>query len=199
MATQSTLFAFESRSDALDDLARLVFLNGLPGDLVVHQCGAVVLQRSSQFIDDCLVGALLSLLAQNQVHLDDLLVGVGQIVLTSHRARHCNGGTNRRRSDWEVPDDGPVRTAILGIKTHKTTVIIGDALKNFDGLVWPKCFFAVPRVVKVLITILDVDRETKLSKLRLLVATATFLTLTYCDALSKVQHSLESGLAISYP
>ena len=88
MASESPFFALESRADALDHLAGLVLLDGLPSDLVVHERGAIVLQRRPQLVDDRLVGALLSLLPQNEVHLDDLLVGVRQVVLAAHRAGH---------------------------------------------------------------------------------------------------------------
>ena len=63
-----------------------MLLDGLASDLVVHERCNVVLQTRMQFIDDGLVGSFLTLLFQQQVHLDDLLVGVGQVVLTAHRA-----------------------------------------------------------------------------------------------------------------
>ena len=65
-----------------------MLLYWLASDLVVHQSGAVVLERCSKLINDRLVGSLLSLLSQNEIHLDNLLVGIGQVVLASHRARH---------------------------------------------------------------------------------------------------------------
>ena len=63
-----------------------MLLNGLSSDLVVHKRGDVVLQTGPYLIDDGLIRTFLALLLQNEVHLYDLLVGVCQIVFTSHGA-----------------------------------------------------------------------------------------------------------------
>ena len=54
-----------------------MLLNGLSSDLVVHKRGDVVLQTGTYLIDDGLIRTFLALLLQNEVHLNDLLVGVG--------------------------------------------------------------------------------------------------------------------------
>ena len=63
-----------------------MLLNWLSSDLVVHQCRYIVLERGSELVDNGLVGTFLTLFFQNDVHLDNLLVGICEIVFGAHRA-----------------------------------------------------------------------------------------------------------------
>jgi hypothetical protein len=58
-------------------------LDWLTGDLIVHQCGHEVLQRNSKLIDDSLVGSFVKLFFQQNVHFQDLLISVRQVVLAA--------------------------------------------------------------------------------------------------------------------
>ena len=83
---QSAFFTLEARTDAFDDLARFMLLDGLSCDLIVHKCRNVVLQTSPNLIYNGLIRTFLALLFQNEVHLDDLLVCIGQVIFASHGA-----------------------------------------------------------------------------------------------------------------
>ena len=63
-----------------------MLLNRLACDLVVHQGGHEVLKRLAQLINYGLIGSLFLLLLQHEVHFDDLLVGISQVILTAHGA-----------------------------------------------------------------------------------------------------------------
>ena len=67
-----------------------MLLNGLTSNFVVHECCNKVLERRPQLIDYGLVGSFLALLLQDVVHLDDLLVSIGQVILAPHGASHQN-------------------------------------------------------------------------------------------------------------
>lgn len=60
-----------------------MLLRRLPLDLVVHQCRHIVLKRVSELIDSCLVCATLEMAYKLIVGLEDLLIGVGQVILTA--------------------------------------------------------------------------------------------------------------------
>ena len=85
------------------------------------------------------------------------------------------------------------------VKTHQLAVLVRNALKHFDGLIGPECLFAVPRVVKILITILDVDGEAEFTELGLFVATSSLLTLADLNAFGEGKDSSEAGLTVLDP
>jgi len=88
VSSEPAFFALEARTHTLYDFAGLVLLNGLTRDLVVHEGRHKVLETGAQFVDDSLVRALLSLLFQDEVHLDDLLKGVREVILAAHCTAH---------------------------------------------------------------------------------------------------------------
>lgn len=54
-----------------------MLLDGLTSNLVVHERRNEVLQTRVQLIDYRLVCSFLTLLLQQQIHFDDLLIGIG--------------------------------------------------------------------------------------------------------------------------
>lgn len=82
-----------------------MLLGRLTLDLIVHESGDIVLQVGSQLIDNGLVGTLRKVSVQLHVGFKDLLVSIGQVILTSVCARHCDAGTNWRRGHRQILDD----------------------------------------------------------------------------------------------
>jgi len=82
-----------------------VFVSRLTLDLVVHQCGYIVLKHTTSVNQHILSCTLVDLILQLNVFLQDLLVGVGQIILTAVSTRHNNIGPDWWRSYCQVLDD----------------------------------------------------------------------------------------------
>jgi len=82
------------------------------------------------------------------------------------------------------------------VEPEEPTVFIRDALKNYIGFIRPQCFLSIPCVIKVVISVLNVNTETTFLVLRLLVATATFLTFADLDGVGEGLNFAESHLAI---
>ena len=172
-----------------------MLLDGLTSDFIVHKGCHEVLEGRPQLVDYGLVCSFFSLFFQNKIHFDNLLVGVSQIVLTAHRARHRDGRTNRRWSNWQVSYDSPVWSTMTSIEAHNSTVFVRDAFQHCDCLIRPEDLFAISRVVEILISILDVNAQTDSPKLRLFIPTTTLLALTCVNTFRKTGQSLEPSFA----
>lgn len=60
----------------------------LAAKIIVHESSNIELELSKNFVDRTLVRPLLDLSLQQIVHLDDLLIGVSQIILASVEIWH---------------------------------------------------------------------------------------------------------------
>lgn len=65
-----------------------MLLGGLALDFIVHESCDIVLEIGSDFVDGCLVSSSCHMTLQNVVELDDLDVGISQIIFTLLGARH---------------------------------------------------------------------------------------------------------------
>lgn len=93
-------------------------------DLVVHQCGYIVLEHAACVNEHILSGTLVDLILQLNVFLQYLLVGVGQIILTAVSTRHNDIGADWGRCNCQVLDDHVLRARDLRFKSHDAAVII---------------------------------------------------------------------------
>jgi hypothetical protein len=75
-------------------------------------------------------------LKQLIVGLDDLLIGVGEVILASVRARHDHIGTHWRRSNCQVLYDHVLWAGDVRTKTQQYAVLVRDFGQNPQCLFW---------------------------------------------------------------
>ena len=93
-------------------------------DLVVHQSGYIVLEHATGVNEHILSRTLVDLVLQLNVFLQNLLVGVGEIILTAVGTRHNDIGTNWGRCDCQVLDDHVLWARDLRLKSQDAAVFI---------------------------------------------------------------------------
>ena len=106
VASQTTLFSLESRTDSLNRLPRLVLLCTSALNVIIHHSCYVKLEHLSLLSNNCL-GVTCSYGAFYLVVLfNHLLVGKGQVIFASgSAAAHCDGGAYRRWGNSEILDN----------------------------------------------------------------------------------------------
>ena len=111
-----------------------MLLGWLTSNLVIHQSCHEVLKSCLELINDCLICSFISLLFKYRVHLDDLLVGICQVVLTSHSAGHSNRGSYTWWSDCNISEYGPLRSPIDRVQAHYLSIFIADPQGMLAGI-----------------------------------------------------------------
>lgn len=65
-----------------------MLLSRLALNLIIHQSSNIILQTCPQLIDSSLISSLLNVSLQVVVDLQDLLIGICEIVFASHGVSH---------------------------------------------------------------------------------------------------------------
>jgi len=175
VASEPTFLALESRSYGFQLLARLVLLLWLAADIVVHESSSEELELCQDLVDGALVGSFLDLALEDVVHLDDLLVGVSQIILTPVHIWHGDRWSDWWRSHSKIFDDHPLWPSMVFVEAHELEIFISDLPEDLEAFIRVQNLLSILGLIKVFIEVLDFDGEPLLCQLWLLVATASSL------------------------
>mmetsp|Transcript_19470 Transcript_19470/g.18589 ORF Transcript_19470/g.18589 Transcript_19470/m.18589 type:complete len:214 (+) Transcript_19470:4045-4686(+) len=135
VASKPPFLASKAGSDGFQRLPRLVLLGRLPLDLIVHQGCHVVLKVRPELIQLGRVCSLINRILQQIVELDNLLVGIGEVIFTAHGAGHCHRRSDRGWSYRQILDDTVLRLCVGRVKSHHDQIQVRDLLQDLEGLV----------------------------------------------------------------
>lgn len=94
-----------------------MFVSWLALNLVVHESRNIVLQLSPYLSKSVLVRASGHLILELIVSLKDLLVRVGEVILTPVTTRHYNIWSHWRRSNSQILNDHVLRSRYFWAET----------------------------------------------------------------------------------
>jgi len=96
VTSETTFFTLQTRPNSLDRFSSLVLSCASALDVVIHDSGNIELEHVTQVLDRRVIVAVLDRPLNFVVHLDDLLVGNCQVILTAHGVRHGDRGSDGR-------------------------------------------------------------------------------------------------------
>ena len=120
----TTLFALDTRRDSLERLARAVARGRQLRDLVIEECGHVVLQEVPQVLDDDLGGASVDVLEQALVDAYDVAELVREVVLAALTGLERDARAHGDGRDRHHCEDAPLRAHRFRVDAEDRDVII---------------------------------------------------------------------------
>lgn len=160
VASEPSFLTFESSPECPQLLARLVLLLWLASDVVVHESRHVELQQRLDVVQHRLVRALLNVSFELIVHLEDLLVGVSQVVLRSAHVGHLDRWPDTGRSHNQVLDEHPLWSAKGLVEAKQLEVLVRNASQDLVDVLGLQELLSVFGCIKVVVVMLSCNSET---------------------------------------
>jgi len=118
---------------------------------------------SQNFIDGTLISSFFNLHFEYVVHLNDLLVGISQIIFASVAVWHCNRWSYWWWGNGQVFDDHPFRSALMLIESHQLKIVVSYFSEDLVRLISKQDLLSILRLVEIFIQILDLDSQALLA------------------------------------